>query len=285
MQNPYRFNQEHHLHELNVDGVWKPLTGTSSVLSVIAKPLTYWASGLAVKEFGCPDPKVLTKIKNKKASQEEIEALHQAANARLSEIEQMTIQDYIKLLDKAYRAHATTLKETADEGVDLHAELERFVRFRMALDSKESTIFTGPPWHPRIEPFIKWTDANVDRFLWAETHCFSRKWHLGGISDCGFIDKDGRMGILDFKSSKEAYFAHWAQIGGYDLQISENGGFDAEGNLTIDLIHEIRDGFDYYCVLPFGMEEPKVQVNKDVEGCKANFLHALALYRAIPRDS
>lgn len=283
MTNPYRFNQEHHLHELNVNGEWVPLTGTSSVLSIIAKPLSYWAAGLAVKEFGCPDPKVLTKIKNKKASQEEIEALHQAANARLSEIEQMTIQDYIKLLDKAYRAHATTLKETADEGTDLHLQLSNFVRARMDLGPEYT-------WHPRILPFVRWTDANVDRFLWSECNCFSRKWHIGGISDCGFIDKQGRMGILDFKSSRESYLSQFWQIAGYDIQISENGGYDADGNKTLSLPthHENDDRqrlkFDYYCVLPFGMAEPKVQVNEDVEACKANFLHALALYRAIPHD-
>lgn len=272
MSTGYKFDSSIHAHTL--DGI--PLIGTSTVLSVIAKPLTYWASGLAVKEFGCPDPKVLTKIKNKKASQEEIEALHQAANARLSEIEQMTIQDYIKLLDKAYRAHATTLKETADEGTDLHLQLSNFVRARMDLGPEYT-------WHPRILPFVRWTDANVDRFLWSECNCFSRKWHIGGISDCGFIDKQGRMGILDFKSSKEAYFAHWAQIGGYDIQIQENGGFDSDGN---QLLTNPKNpyGADYYCVLPFGMEEPKVQENHDTAGCKENFLHCLALYKAIPHD-
>lgn len=269
--NEYRFDAVNHVHTL--DG--RPLIGTSSVLGVLNKPLVWWSSGLAVREFGCPDPKVLTKIKNKKATKEEITDLHNAAAVRLAVLKNMPTDEYVKLLDKAYRAHATTLKETAEEGTNLHEELSLFVRFKMS--------GVGVPksnWDERIIPFIKWTDANVDRFLWSESHCYSRTHFLGGISDCGFIDKQGRMGILDFKSSKEAYWEMFLQCAAYDIQLEENGGFDAEGNRTLNSDNPA----DYYCVLPFGMAEPKVQENHDSVGCKENFLHALALYKAMPHD-
>jgi hypothetical protein len=41
-------DRENHVHLLND----KPLIGTSTVVGVIAKPLTWWASGLAVEEMG-----------------------------------------------------------------------------------------------------------------------------------------------------------------------------------------------------------------------------------------
>lgn len=34
---------------------------------------------------------------------------------------------------------------------------------------------------------------------------------------------------MDFKSSKEAYLSQFFQIEGYDIAISENGIFDADG--------------------------------------------------------
>ena len=49
----YTLESENHLHKL--DGV--ALTGTSSVIDVLAKPLTWWASGLACAEFGWLNPK------------------------------------------------------------------------------------------------------------------------------------------------------------------------------------------------------------------------------------
>jgi len=279
--NLYHFNSAKHLHELFDAGQWRPLIGTSSVLGVIAKPLTWWASGLAVKEFGCPDPKVLTKIKNKKATEEEIGLLVQSAEATKGDISQMTTREYVGLLDRAYRAHKTTLDDTADKGVDLHSELERFVRWHMNVEPEPAPLV----WHPRIQPFIEWTDKNVDRFLWSEMNVYSERWWLGGISDCGLVDKQGRYAILDFKSSKEAYLSAFWQAAGYDLQIMENrGGFDADGNRTTDDQTCYHDGADYYAILPFGMEKPEVQINEDVKDCRENFLHALALYKALPRD-
>ena len=69
MTNRYQYlnGSGEHVHQL--DG--QPLIGTSRVGGILAKPLTYWASGLAVQVFGCANPKLLTKIKNGKATAQE----------------------------------------------------------------------------------------------------------------------------------------------------------------------------------------------------------------------
>lgn len=124
----YSFDKEHHIHLLDN----KPLYGTTTVLSVLAKPLTWWASGLAVKELsGIEDPSVFTRIKNKKASAKEVLDLHQQIAKWFDIHREDTVDDYIVLLDKAYRAHSVKLDTTAQAGTDLHAELERFVKFCM----------------------------------------------------------------------------------------------------------------------------------------------------------
>ena len=171
-----------HLHTFN--GV--PLIGTSSVASVLAKPLTWWASGLAVMELGIPDSKVITKIKNKTATQEEIDACMASVEERLEEIKAMSPKEFYKLLDKAYRAHSTTLKDKAEEGTDLHAELEKFVKWHMS-EKKDNDFgqIDAVIFEARIRPFIDWTFQNVKRFLWSEAHCYSEKMWTGGISDVG----------------------------------------------------------------------------------------------------
>src|SRR3990167_11462488 len=46
----YRFSEEKHLHELMKDGEYKPLTGVTTVLGVIAKPmLIQWSANMAVE--------------------------------------------------------------------------------------------------------------------------------------------------------------------------------------------------------------------------------------------
>ena len=52
----YRFvdTDKEHLHQIFDESLedWQNLTGTSSVVDVLDKPLTWWASGLACAKLG-----------------------------------------------------------------------------------------------------------------------------------------------------------------------------------------------------------------------------------------
>lgn len=261
-----------HLHTLNET----PLIGTSSVGNVVAKPFTYWASGLAVMQLGVPDSKVLTKWKNKKATKEEVDALMRGCGAFLEEFKTMSVEDYVKLMSKAYTAHATNLKDKAQEGTDLHAELERFVKWYMTTEG-ETRNFMEQKFEPRIQPFIDWTVLNVKRFLWSEAHCYSEKMWTGGISDVGAELNDGKVIIIDFKSSKEAYLGQFWQCVGYAIQIEENGWFDRNGNL----LGKLEKPIDYVCIVPFGAEKVEPKFNYDMAGGKDAFLAELVLYKKL----
>lgn len=267
--NIYKYLDEkgEHMHTLN----GSPLIGTSSVGNVIAKPLTYWASGLAVMQLGVPDSKVLTKIKNKKATQEEQAALYRSCDEFLGELRTMDTPAYIKLMQKAYTAHATTLKDKAEEGTDLHAELERFVKFKMS-GSTDIKIFDL-----KIQPFIDWSEKNVKRFFWSEAHCYSEKMWTGGISDVGAELNDGKIIVIDFKSSKEAYLSQFWQCVGYGMQIEENGWFDKDGNQ----LGKLDKPIDYVCVVPFGAPKVEPAFNYDMTGGKDAFLAELTLYKKL----
>jgi hypothetical protein len=268
-----------HLHEINVDGSWRPLIGTSRVGSVIAKPLTWWASGLAVQTFGCPNPKVLTRIKNKKASQDEITAHHEAMRVAFAKIQDMTLGEFSTLIDTAYRAHAINNRESKKAGTDLHAECEKFVRYHM---QQVATERVSPlVWPVEIRPFVDWAHANVKRFLWSEGHVFSEKMWTGGISDAGYEKLDGTIGILDFKSSKEAYLEQYAQCAGYAIQVEENGVFDAEGN---QLHAKPIKPFDEVAVFPFGAEKPEPRFHVDMDGLKKMFRAELYIYNMLPKE-
>lgn len=271
-----------HLHTLN----GAPLIGTSSVAGVLAKPLTWWASGLAVQVLGIPDPKVITKIKNGKATPEEVKDTMVSVGIQHELIKAMDSAQYYKLLDKAYRAHATTLKDKAEEGTDLHAELERFVKFVMEHQkplgrtvvyeiSKEE--IEGMKFENRIQPFIDWTFKNVKRFLWSEANCYSEKMWTGGISDVGAELHDNKIVIIDFKSSKEAYLSQFWQCVGYAMQIEENGWFDKDGNQ----IGKLEKPIDFVCVVPFGAEVVEPKFNYDMLGGKEAFLAEVVLYKKL----
>jgi hypothetical protein len=272
--NRYSFNKEQHLHLL--DG--KPLMGTTTVLSVIAKPLTWWASGLAVKELsGIQDPSIFTRIKNKKATAEEIGLMRSSVidwmdtNLYIDGSNLVDVDKYIKLCDKAYCAHSVKLEDTAQAGIDLHAELEKFVNHHM-----EGNIYLVQD--ERLLPFVKWVDDNVDMFLFSEAYCYSEEMWVGGIVDCGLRMKDGKIGVMDFKSAKDAYPTHFFQCASYAQQIKENGIFDAVGNMKGKIEH-----IDFLAVVPFGAKDITPVIQTDITGNLNGFLGALTLYKELQK--
>jgi len=265
--NYYKFDGTQHLHTFE----GKALTGTSSVMEVLSKPLTWWASGLAVSKLGWTKAKDWKLLKTDEQKQEDIKRRIDFTSPFFEMVKGMDIESYISLLDEAYKAHAVKLDKSADAGTDLHAELEKFVKNTM-----ENRMAT---YEDKIKPFIEWSVKNVKRFIGSETHCYSEKMWTGGITDAVAELNNGEIAVIDFKSAKDAYSSHFFQIGGYDLQISENGGFDAEGNQIFKLDKPITQ----HIVVPFGAKEPYPVVSRLVDENKEAFRSALSLYRIISK--
>jgi len=235
----YRFDEKEHAHFLDD----RPLIGTTTAMNVLAKPLTWWAAGEAVKEFGW--------IHEKNATREERLARSHLQKAAIS---LMSTESYLAKLDKAYRAHDTLKYATATEGTDIHARCERYILY--CINRNAGTPLPAP--EERTDPtavFARWACEIVERFRWAEAHCYSETLWTGGISDCGAILKDGRLAIIDFKRSKAAYFSHFVQLAGYALQITQNGLFT---NVGVNILEPAP--IDCLIVFPFGGGKPQMEV-------------------------
>lgn len=260
--------KEKHLHLLDAGDGFKPLTGTSSVEDVLAKVLTWWASGLAVSKLGW-----IKKVDSRKVSKEEVEkneiARLDSASLWREKIWTMAPEDYLKLLDEAYKAHSVKLKDTASAGTDLHAELEHWVRAKMGIGPMRAD------YDVKIKPFTDWAEGSVKKFLWSEAHCFDENLWVGGISDAGAELNDGSLAVIDFKSAKQVYESHFIQAGGYAIQIDQNGLWDKEGKVNKKLDKPI----DYLIVVPFGAEKIEPTARQDVANCKKAFADCVSLYR------
>jgi hypothetical protein len=273
MKYTYHDSKGEHLHE--IDG--RPLIGTSTVVGVLSKPLTWWASGLAVTELGWV--KELTAYSKPKPTKEEIEANKQqrleSAGVHLLELKAMEPESFVKLLDKAYKAHSVKLDKAADKVTDMHEELEQYVNDCMLIG--EIIPPDEKAEHPAVKIFAEWAIKNVKRFIASEAHCYSERLWTGGITDCVAELNNGELAIIDFKSSKEAYISQFIQCAGYDIAASENGLFNSDGDLICKLEKEI----DCYIVFPFGATkvEPATYVN--VDGARKGFESAVCLYKLI----
>ncbi len=283
MTNRYKYYDERGQHLHTLDG--RPLIGTSSVAKkVLAKPLAWYGSGQAVKLLGVEDGKLLTRIKNKKASVGEKEELMKKLEIAKAMISKMDDAQFFTLVDQMYREHDVYMRSRAKPGQDLHAELERFVKWKMeGVRSRDTFGFhgAGMMFSDQIIPFIKWSDDNVKRFLWSEGHCYSEKHWIGGICDVGYERNDGGFGIGDFKSTKDAYIDQFWQCAGYDIAISENGVFDADGN-QMGMMR--GKPFSEYMVFPFGAEKPEPKFYYDQTGGREAFIAMLLIYRKMPQE-
>ncbi len=262
----YKFDEEQHVHLLDD----APLIGTSSMSSILNKPgLTYWASSLAVEKFGW-----INKGNSEKGWVPKFDRIKAAVQKR-KEIISLDDEKYLDLLDEAYSAHTKTLKSSAKAGTDMHEVMEQYVKMCISDNGCKPILIKTE--HPKLKIFSDWAILNVKKFLWSEAHCYSKELWLGGISDAGFEDKDGKIAILDFKSSKDVYLSQFWQCVGYAIQIEENGLFTKDGQLIMKLEKEI----DYVAVLPFGMEKPEVKTNVDMSGGRDAVRAMVLLYKKL----
>lgn len=266
--NRYKFIDEGKAHLHTLDG--KPLIGTSSAVQVLSKPLTWWAAELAAVaclESGEHIPTIRA---------EYLEATGKFGPDKKTAID--ALQKKYPIFKKARFAHYDRKNEAADTGIDMHAELEKYVVY--CLQSNDGRPVDGYLGVPQVHVFARWAYANVKRFIASEGHCYSERLWTGGITDLFFEDKEGRFAVMDFKSSKDAYLSQFIQCAGYDLEIAENGILDADGNL---LTKPDRPA-DYYAVFPFGAEHPEPKLRFDTDNLRRAFEATVTLHKIVNLD-
>jgi hypothetical protein len=264
----YKFVDENKKHLHTLDG--RPLLGTSSVIDILAKHgLVWWVAeeaALVCFEAGIPEPVPTLRDELAEVKQLEGYAKKKAMDA---------LQKKYPLLKSARYAHKNKKEEAAQPGTDMHEELENYIN-DCIYDNAGTPIAPTLDDSEPVQIFADWAIKNVIEFLWSEAHCYSERLWVGGICDFGAMLRTGGWVIGDFKSSREAYFGHFVQAGGYALQIGENGLLRADGT-------SISTGIRYLhpkalVVFPFGGKcEPRIETN--VEDFKRAFEGAIAIYK------
>ena len=270
--NRYKFTEEPHAHWLDE----KPLLGTTTVLSIISKELTWWASGMCAGTMGW--------LNSKKADKNERLI---SAGAKLTDIKLMNVGQYLDLLDTAYKAHNVKKESRAAEGTDLHALAEEWIKNKMDGDNGEGANEELLAYVPneKLRPFITYCERNVKRFLFSEIHCYSERLWVGGKTDFGYEDMDGNYVLADIKSRDKDYFSDHVQCGAYDILLSQNGGFDADGNKTFEMMKGtlvsgkiVQMDFDKHAIFTLG-EKFKEPVFSNPQKNRDAFEFALGLYK------
>jgi len=201
----YTFDEKQHLHLL--DG--KPLTGVTTVLSVIAKPaLIQWSANEAIKF-----------IKEKWGDNG------------------LTADQLFEVLDEAKYAHRRKKEDAGAKGTEVHAEIEKYINHCISTGD-----LTGN-WDKskQTAKFAEWAIENNVKFLAAEKHLYSRTMWTGGI--CDFIcEIDGKRYVGDVKTSSGIYPEMFIQASAYVAMLKEMGEEDFDGVVIVNC--DKKGGFD-----------------------------------------
>lgn len=173
----YKFDEKRHIHSLDE----KPLTGCTTILSVLAKPaLIQWSANMATDY-------VRQNLKD--------------------------INDLEEILAEAKVAHRKKKEKAGDWGTEVHSYIEQYIKNLM--NGKENE------YNVSIDSFDKWVKDNNVTFLDSERNIYSETLWIGGIVDfvCK-IDGEVWIGDIK-TSKSGIYPEHFWQCAGYDLMLKD----------------------------------------------------------------
>ena len=124
-------------------------------------------------------------------------------------------------------AHNRIRDDAADIGKLVHKTMEKLFR------GEEIDLTAMPPEALKaLNGAREWLDAHHIEVIEPERLLFSRKWFFAGQCDL-FAHIDGKLTLLDFKTSSGFYIDHALQTAAYALAERENTGVRPEQRMIV----------------------------------------------------
>lgn len=209
----YRFNKERHLHQIEVDGDWKNLTGCTTILGILSKPaLIPWAAKMAVEYI--------------RENCEEEDGFYLVSEQRL---------------DEAKVAHAKRKTDAGNWGTNTHENINLMISKDLA---GVEYLLEQQPKDKSSELFLDWVKKNNVKMLMTEKNIYSESLFIGGIVD--FVcEIDGQKWIGDIKTSGSGIYAeHFFQCAGYQLMLEDMNLF-TDSDITGYIILNIKENGEF----------------------------------------
>lgn len=224
LEKPKEFLFDEKEHAYFLEG--KPLLGTTTVLSVIAKPaLIQWAANCVVQYLKDNNPSTQS-------------------------------YDYIndEILEEARVAHAKKKESAGEKGTEIHAEIETIIK--NAIELGGGFIYNTKSEHKQVEKFIEWAVGNNVQFLASEKRMYSEEFWFGGTADFVCM-KEGKLFVGDIKTSSAIYPEHFIQASAYAHALEEMGeykNFDGviivnipkKGGLNVKENYDLKGNFECF---------------------------------------
>jgi hypothetical protein len=175
---------------------------------------------------------------------------------KLSKGESITEQ----LINEAIEQRKVKIDKASDIGTQIHNWIEEYItnqnptsKLNTLLIPEDQNVAQG------VIAFLDWVTTNKIEFIATEEIVYSRIHNYVGRFDA-IIKLDGKLYLIDFKSSNGVYPEYRYQTSGYVKAYNEEHGTDIKGRMIIKLGKETGDfeavefdeselDFDFECFL------------------------------------
>lgn len=183
------FEEASHTYTLN----GKLLPGVTTILAAKDKPfLSFWRLKIGVETIG-----------------------------KLWEAGKAYAEEEIKtILEAGKKAHSVKSKEALVSGKIAHAWIEKFVKAKIAGENFAEKIEDEKAKNA-VSLFYEWQKEHKIEWLASELKLASPKYEFAGTIDA-VAKIDGRLTIVDFKTSNQISDEYWLQTGAYQLLLDDN---------------------------------------------------------------
>lgn len=199
-------------HQYTVDN--KTVFGVTSIVGVINKPqLMYWAVNQAVDHLR------LNLLPGKSYDEIQLKALldnakyiHKKTSGTATDIGQMTHS----FLEKWIKAESK--RNNLIEAVGVVEKIKKPTYLELTEQEKRRWDYPVMPINQEIrnaiDAFLNWTKENKVKFLLSEQKVYSKKYNYAGTLDAEAL-VNGKLAIIDFKTSKAIYEDYLLQVAAY----------------------------------------------------------------------
>ncbi|MGO9171983.1 MAG: hypothetical protein ACLP7P_08475 [Rhodomicrobium sp.] len=130
--------------------------------------------------------------------------------------------------DNAKTAHNRIRDDAANTGKKVHAAVEALFRGEEIAQTDDPRVLRG------IEAGKSWLAANKIEVIEPERLLFSRRWFFAGTADL-LARVNGKLTIVDFKTSSGIYIDHLLQTAAYGIAEEEDSGCRIQQRLIVRL--------------------------------------------------
>lgn len=136
------------------------------------------------------------------------------------------LKEHPNEFDKARKEWRRVRDDAASTGTIVHNYAEKFAQ-AMVSGSELPELPDNEQALQGINAFVDWFRENEIKFLEAERIIYSKKYNYAGTLD-GIIEYNGKLTLLDYKTSKSVYDTFYYQLSAYLFAFEEETGAKIE---------------------------------------------------------